>query len=514
MKSLFVFLLLSFFTTVVFSGSLRIEKNENGKIVSKEFSTTRVPLEPSVSLAQVADFLNYKSNYNPATKIFQVFFQNHQLKIQENNPFVLVQSLIKAENMEIIQLPIAATVGSGDYYIPVSTLSKILKIVVDGEISVDDQFSVLAINKRIFDLNRVIVEEKSNGTLIRFPLLKKLEDFENHQDDAGNNYLTLVNVKGDIDALNAVETKGLMKALIATQLSSGALQIIVKVPPKETAGVDFQYNEKTQELYMSIRQSGENKLIQGQSTNVPIDQSAHLKDKWALDVIVLDAGHGGIDPGTHGAKGTKEKDVAFAVVKKLGAMIEKNYPEIKVVYTRNEDKKIPLEERGKIANKAKGKLFISVHCNANPKRSANGVETYFLGLHKSDEALEVSKRENSVILDEEDHAAKYKDFTDENLILLTMAQSAFIEQSEKIALNVSGQLSKNAGLQNRGVKQAGFIVLWTPSMPSILCEIGYLTNKNEEKVLSSKDGQEKIAKSIFNSIKSFKEDYEESLGMN
>ena len=113
MKFTSLFLTFLFLSLADYSGTLRIDKNENGKVISKEFATTRVPLEPSVGLVQVADFLSYKSSYNPTTKIFQVFFQNHQLKIQESNPFVLVQSLIKSENMDIIQLPIAATVASG-----------------------------------------------------------------------------------------------------------------------------------------------------------------------------------------------------------------------------------------------------------------------------------------------------------------------------------------------------------------------------------------------------------------
>lgn len=513
MRKFLVFSVLLFISGNAFSGDLTIEKNEGSQISKKSFSTTRIPLDPSVSLVDVSEFLNYKTFYNPATKILQVYFKNHQLKIQDNNPFIVLQSLLKNENMEVIQLPAGSIAAAGEITIPVNMLTKILKSVVDGEVQINTELSVISISKRIFDINRIIVEEKSNGTLIRFPLMKKLEDFENHQDENGNNYLTMVNVKGDVDELNKTELKGLIKGIIAKNLQSNALQLIIKVTPSEVAGVDFQYNDKLQELMMSIRRSAGAQSVQSQSVPVPQDQSVHLKTKWAFDVIVLDAGHGGKDPGTHGPKGTNEKDVSLSVVKKLGALINSAYPEIEVVYTRKDDRFIDLDERGKIANRAKGKLFISVHCNANPKKGVKGIETYFLGLHKSDEALEVSKRENSVILDEEDHATKYKDFTDENLILLTMAQSAYLDQSEKLALHVTKTVSDKTPIDNRGVKQAGFMVLWTPSMPSILVEIGYLSNKEEEKYLASKSGQTEIAQSIFEAVKKFKQEYEESLGI-
>lgn len=513
MKKIGLLFLLGCFAVSGFSADFTVEKNEDGRISKKTFQTLTIPDSLSVNFLDIADFLNYKTYYNSATKILQVYFKNHQVRIQNNNPFIVIQSLLKSDNVEIIQIPSDSTSLSGIIYLPVAAVAKILKTVIDGQVQLSDNFKTLTISKRIFDLNRITIEEKSNGTLVRFPMLKKLEDFENHQDEKGYNYLTLVNVKGDVDELNKTEAKGLIKGIVAKNLASGALQIIVKVTPSDVAGVDFQYNDKLQELMMNIRKSGEVQFVQSQNIPVPQDQSAHLKTKWAFDVIVLDAGHGGKDPGTHGKGGTLEKDVALSVVKKLGVLISKEYPEIEVIYTRKDDRFIDLDERGKIANRAKGKLFISVHCNANPKKMVKGIETYFLGLHKSDDALEVSKRENSVILDEEDHASKYKDFTDENLILLTMAQSAYLNQSEKLALHVTQSVSEKTPVDNRGVKQAGFMVLWTPSMPSILVEIGYLSNASEEKYLASKNGQTEIAQSIFDAVKRFKTEYEESLGI-
>jgi len=212
--------------------------------------------------------------------------------------------------------------------------------------------------------------------------------------------------------------------------------------------------------------------------------------------------------GTHGPRGTLEKDVAFSIVKKLGRLLRDNFPSMKIVYTRDTDVKIPLDERGKIANRAKAKLFVSVHCNANPNRDQNGVETYFLGLHKTDAALDVAKRENAVIQNEDDYQNRYQDFTDENVIMITLAQSAFSQQSQKLAELVNKNITVRTDEAGRGVKQAGFMVLWTPSMPSILVESGFLTNAEEERFLASDKGQQKIAEAIFAAIKKYKSEYE------
>lgn len=512
-KLLLLFVGLFFTSFMATAGVLSIEATTGNQKKTQQFATTRIPLDPSVSLAQVIEFLDYRSHYNPNTKILQTYFTNHQVKIQEDNPFIVVQSLIKPSDITTIQLPMAISAGPGDYYIPVRTLHHLLKTVIDGEVTLSKDLEKLIISKRIFDLNRLGIEEKSNGTLIRFPLLKKLEDFENHQDANGNNYLTLVNIKGDIDGINQTERRGLVNDILAKQLPNGTLQIIIRVNPKNVAGIDFEYVEKTQELFMNIRGSAASQQIQSETVSLPINNNLHVKEKWSLDVIVLDAGHGGRDPGTIGKGKTQEKDVTLAVVKKLGALIKKHFPEIKVVYTRQDDRYIDLIKRGRIANENKGKLFISLHCNSNVKKTANGVDAYILGLHKSDEALEVSKRENAVILTEEDQHA-YKNFTEENLIMLTMAQSAFLSLSEELALSVATNIEKKTSIKNRGVKQAGFMVLWTPSMPAILVEMGFLSNPNEEKLLKSDKTQQQIAEAVLQAIRDYKDNYEKNLGLN
>ena len=227
---------------------------------------------------------------------------------------------------------------------------------------------------------------------------------------------------------------------------------------------------------------------------------------WRLDTIVLDAGHGGHDAGGVGI-GTTDRDVATAVVRRLGPMIERELG-IRVVYTRPGDTFVELRERGRIANRSGGKLFISVHGNAGPA-SAYGTETFFLAPRGSSSAREVMERENSVIELESDPSV-YDDFREGGDILASLAMSAYQEESQHLARLIETEF-RNAGRHSRGVKQNNFIVLWAASMPAVLVEVGFVTNPEEARLLSSGRGQEQTARSIFNAIRAYKQTYERGL---
>lgn len=225
-----------------------------------------------------------------------------------------------------------------------------------------------------------------------------------------------------------------------------------------------------------------------------------------VDTVVIDAGHGGKDPGTHGVK-TKEKDVALTIALKVGNYIEKNIPGVKVIYTRKNDTYLGLDERAEVANKAKADLFICIHANAVPKEEIYGTETYVMGLHKSEGNLDVAKRENSVILLDNNYQERYEGFdpnSPESYILFSLAQSAYQESSIKFAEKVESQFKNRLGRRSHGVKQAGFWVLWRTAMPSVLIEVGFLTNNKEEKFLSNQDGQDLIASAIYRAFKDYK----------
>jgi N-acetylmuramoyl-L-alanine amidase len=234
------------------------------------------------------------------------------------------------------------------------------------------------------------------------------------------------------------------------------------------------------------------------------DSYTKIKDKTKIDRIVIDAGHGGKDSGSLGYSKTKEKDIALAVALKLGKLLEENFPDLQVIFTRKDDRFIPLEERGHFANKVEGDLFISIHTNAAKARNAYGTEVYFLGQHKTDDALEVMKSENSVVR-YENSSSENKELTVNQLVIYELTNSANMANSQLMAGLIHNQFGTRAGRHTRGVKQAGFIVLYYASMPSVLVELGFLTNKKEEVFLKSNYGQDIIASAIYRAVKEYKE---------
>lgn len=234
---------------------------------------------------------------------------------------------------------------------------------------------------------------------------------------------------------------------------------------------------------------------------------AHLLPVSGIRTVVIDAGHGGKDPGCLG-RHVKEKDIALAISLALGEQISATFPDIEVIYTREEDVFIPLHERARIANKARADLFISIHCNYVGKRNkAMGTETYVMGLHRAKDNLLVAKRENATILMEDDYVENYDGYdpeSDEGHIILSMYQNAFLEQSITLADLVEKQFSHGVKRQSRGVKQAGFLVLRNTTMPSVLIETGFLSHDHEESFLSEPANQKKMAEGIFNAFAEYK----------
>ena len=233
--------------------------------------------------------------------------------------------------------------------------------------------------------------------------------------------------------------------------------------------------------------------------------------KWKLDTIVLDAGHGGWDEGAVSRSGLMEKDLSLKIAKMLGARIQQELG-IRVVYTRAGDEFVPLAERGHVANQSGGKLFISIHANQADSRMASGTETYFLGTHRGDSARVVMERENEIIRQEE-NASLYGALNAEELAMRRITQSANLQESEKLASFVEESFELRAGRKSRGVKQAGFYVLFGASMPSILVELGFLSNSKEATYLSSIEGQTALTESIFLAITRFREEYEKGLSI-
>ena len=228
-------------------------------------------------------------------------------------------------------------------------------------------------------------------------------------------------------------------------------------------------------------------------------------------VVVIDAGHGGHDPGAVG-KISKEKTINLNVALKLGKLIEQNCKDVKVIYTRKRDVFLSLDRRAEIANNAKADLFISIHTNALAKnRTMQGASTWTLGLAKSDDNLEVAKRENSVILYENDYETRYAGFNPnsaESYIIFEFMQDKYMSQSVHLASLVQKQFKNTCKRIDRGVHQAGFLVLKASAMPSILVELGFISTPAEEKYLNTEAGTSSLARGIFNAFLTYKREQE------
>jgi len=227
--------------------------------------------------------------------------------------------------------------------------------------------------------------------------------------------------------------------------------------------------------------------------------------------IVIDPGHGGKDSGCLGAS-AREKEVALAIGLKLGKFIEENFKDVEVIYTRKTDVFVELQERANIANKAEADLFICIHANSGPEK-AHGTETYIMGNHKSESNLKVAQRENASILLEENYEVKYGGFdpkSAESYIVFNLMQSAYQDNSTLIAKKIQKQFT-DLGRRDRGVKQAGFLVLHQTAMPSVLIETGFLTNKEEEKFLSDPESQNKMANCIYKAFREYKIEVESKI---
>lgn len=277
-------------------------------------------------------------------------------------------------------------------------------------------------------------------------------------------------------------------------------------------------------VYIMIQKLLNNQVINKNAVNILVilfsflflfSTKAQNNKPQSFKTIVIDAGHGGKDPGAVG-KQAKEKDIVLPIALKVGEYITKEMPDVNIVYTRSTDVFVPLDERAEIANRAKADLFVSIHANSISNPKIFGAETFVLGLHRSQENLEVAKKENSVIVLEDDYTTKYEGFdpnSTESYIIFELMQNVYLDQSIEVASLVQDQFERRAGRHNRGVKQAGFLVLRKIAMPGILVEVGFLSNRNEETFMASEEGQTYLASAIFRAIRDYKNRFEARNGL-
>ncbi len=305
-------------------------------------------------------------------------------------------------------------------------------------------------------------------------------------------------------------------ALNSALLKPGVVSVKAHIERKDVLITNVHFTREVKSMKVTSRTAEKVVVLvtlgKKQSATSTPTTASNDNDKWKLSTIVIDAGHGGKDPGAIGLGNVQEKKITLAVAKLLKSELKKTMPGVKVVMTRDDDTFVELYRRGEIANEAGGRLFISIHCNSMPEKPhpAHGFECWILRPGKSDDAARVASRENGAIRYESDRK-RYDSLDAEMAILGSLAQSAFARYSEELGKELGSAMKSGTGMNNRGVHQAGFYVLVGASMPAVLVELGYLSNENDAKILKSSSGQKKIAASIAKGIREYERIYSESL---
>ena len=452
MKILRIFLFIIFFYSFnIFASPIKvINQLENTEDELKVLDNTPVVYCSIKDLARVLSTTIYE---NIEREKLVLYLGEHRVKISAGTSFLVIDDIV-------YQISSPAIILKGDIYLPANALFQILHDTVLPSISYIIENNEIVIIPAEYNIQSVQVDEKANGTIVRVKALKKFKkkEISTFLHKNGWFYLTIQGAVADSNNILKTDTRGIVKKISMDQLEGG-LQLAFFLR-SDIERHEFYQNKNTQEIVITLW--------------APLSKSVarikEVKNQWEIDTIVLDAGHGGKDPGTIGKYGTKEKTVALDVVKRVGRLLTKN-TNVKVVYTRDEDVFIPLWQRTKIANEKNGKIFISIHANGNRNRSAHGFETYLLRPGKTQDAIDVAAEENAAIKYEESRNGKYEELTYEGLILATMAQSMFMKESESLAGQIQHELNKEVKSPNRGVKQAGFYVLIGASMPNVLLEI-------------------------------------------
>ena len=412
-----------------------------------------------------------------------IYFGGHRIKVSAHSSFVVIDD-------QVYQMPNYPLSDGSDIYLPMRAFIGILHRHAAPGVSYDSGINSVVVELITHNITGLDIEEKANGTVIRGSLTGW---------SARNRwfYLTVSGGIADSVALRKATLAGVVRGTTVDQ-TGRSVQIAFQLR-NEIEDFEVYQNNNPNEIVLTLRSP----------LSYSADKIKKLRDAWYIDTIIIDAGHGGKDPGSTGKYGLREKFVTLDIAKRLGRLVERN-TNAKVIYTRDEDVFVPLWERTKIANESKGKLFISIHANANKNRRVKGFETFILRPGKTTDAVELAERENSVIKLEEE-ASRYDHLTEDSFIIASLMQNAFMKESEDLAAMVQSELRKNIPSPDRGVKQAGFYVLIGASMPHAYLEVGFLSNPLEEKQLRKPGYRQSIAQAAFNGIRRFKDKYERVL---
>jgi len=465
-----------------------------------------------VSAFQLSGALQYHTYFNDEKRKMVIYLPQNKLLISADNPYMLIDN-------KTLQMPSKAIWYKGEIFVPLTFLIPLVNTYSNLRMDYSEKSLALHIAEKRFNVTNIDIEAKENGTVVRIATSLNFKQGEMSLTKRYQwHHIDLYGAKADLELLSKTPLKGLVRQIKVDRLGE-LLSIALRLKQEPLSSEIYQdrFNNEVVAVFRTREEIATNEKKDVESSepagNDEIQQQLdEERQKWLIDTVVIDPGHGGKDPGAIGAKKVYEKNIVLDVGKKLGNLIDKNMNGVDVIYTRKDDRFIPLRRRTQIANEHNAKIFISIHANSNRKKYVSGFESYILGPEKGESAKEVVLKENSVISFEDQ--SSQKEYQGINTILATMAQSAFARQSEHLASLIQEEVDKKMralNLKNRGVKQAPFWVMVGASMPSVLVEIGFITNSYEARILKTSSYQQKIAEGIFAGLLRFKKDYENAI---
>ena len=445
------------------------------------------------SLSELADLVGIRNIYNPQNKKWVLRAGSSAITVTQWNPFIVIDD-------HTYQMALPPIHVDNNTFVPLAIFLEIVAPYMPAIIALDPQQRTLKIRKYQFNITAVEIEDRSNGTLIRIITTKQFSESD-------------IAVSITRDWLNVTLNGGsLDSTFIASDRKQGIVNQIVPFLFESSAQLSFLLDKEVIDKKIDINPK---EVIITLWNRADVDIAAlsavDNRKRWLIDRVILDPGHGGKDPGAIGKNGTKEKEINLDIARRLKALIEKKL-NIDVLMTREGDELPGLKERTRFANTNDGKLFISIHCNANASKSVRGFSTYILGPARTEQALQVAEKENSVI-EFEDSQEEYKDFQNAAHILNAIHQSTNLKESEDLARMVNESMKKWTKIPQwgNGVYQAGFYVLIGAAMPRIFVETAFISNAYEERLLRTRSFRQKIAEALCESIEKFKEKYEKGV---
>lgn len=397
-------------------------------------------------------------------------------------------------------LPVPVERYGSELVIPLGEWVRFLHTQIYPDMEYSPERRQLILEPTSYSIRDIVLQNFKNGSTLRIETnrLFREQDINIWEGRNGWLYCTIYGATGDTIQLNRTFDSGILRGIIPIQ-SGETFQLSLRLR-SVIAGFDFYIDPDNRSININLRKP---------ATLAAAAKTDETSQKWLIDTIVLDPGHGGRDPGALGADGTREKDIVLDIALRLGRMLERDLG-VNVVFTRKTDVFIPLHQRSKIANNANGKLFISIHCNSHDNRRASGTETFLLAPRLTEEAIRIAETENQVIRFEENQEI-YKELTGPQYIVAAAAQSVFMKESEDLAAMVEKHFVEKLKTSSRGVKQGGYYVLMGASMPNILTETGFISNRNDLQKFKRASYRQQVAEALFHAIKEFKNKYEKQI---